>query len=100
MRYFANYENGLLVAIGTGDGGTEITAESYNVLMHEIREKADLVDRCFSGEITINEVPPLYRDEVQERISARHAANADIDATDEDFLAALTELGVTVDEET
>lgn len=98
MRYFAKYENGLLVAIGTGDGGTEITAESYRVLMHEIREKAELVDRCFSGEITINEVPPLYRDEVEHRISARHAANEDIDATDEDFLDALTELGVSVDE--
>ena len=30
MKYFAQYENGILTAIGTGYGGTEITEAEYN----------------------------------------------------------------------
>ena len=58
MRFFAQYNNsGKLLAIGTGNGGTEITESEYNALLADIREKAALVNKLYSGEITIDEVP-------------------------------------------
>ena len=79
MRYYAQYnESNRLIAIGTGYGGTEITEAEYNALLSEIREKAALVNRLYSGEITIDEVPTDWQGEIQrqvdERISAEGAA--------------------------
>ena len=46
MRFFAQYNNsGNLLAIGTGNGGTEITEAEYNALLSEIREKAALIEQ-------------------------------------------------------
>ena len=43
MRYYKMTDaDGKLTAIGTGAGGTEITAEEYTVLAGEIAEKAAL----------------------------------------------------------
>ena len=54
MRYYAQYnDSGKLIAIGTGNGGVEITEAEYNALLTEIREKAALVDKLYNGEITI-----------------------------------------------
>lgn len=75
MRYYAQYNaNGKLTAIGTGPGGTEITEAEYNALLSEIREKADLVDKLYSGEITIDAVPVDWQDEIQRRVDERIAA--------------------------
>ena len=74
MKYFAQYENAILTAIGIGHGGTEITEAEYNALLAEIREKADLVNRLHSGEITIDEVPADWREEIQHRVDERIAA--------------------------
>lgn len=76
MRYFAKYDNhGVLVLIGTGgNGGTEITEAEYNALLAEIREKAALVDKLYSGEITIADVPTDWQDEIQRRVDERIAA--------------------------
>ena len=75
MRYYAQYnENGKLIAIGTGYGGTEITEDEYNTLLAEIREKAALVDKLYSGEITIDDVPTDWQDEIQRRVDERIAA--------------------------
>ena len=75
MRYYAQYNNfGKLIAIGTGPGGVEITEAEYNDLLLEIREKADLVDKLYSGEITIDAVPVDWRDEIQRRVDERIAA--------------------------
>ena len=63
MRFFAQYnDSGKLIAIGTGNGGTEITESEYNRLLSEIREKAALVDKLYSGEITIADVPEDWRE--------------------------------------
>ena len=101
MRYYAQYnDSGKLLAIGTGPGGTEITESEYNTLLAEIREKADLVDKLYSGEITIDAVPAAWQEEIQRRVDERKEWEAEIaenaEATDEDYLAALAELGVTV----
>ena len=75
MRYFATYNNsGALLAIGTGYGGEEITEAEYNALLAEIREKAALVDKLYNGEITIDEVPADWQEEIQRRVDERIAA--------------------------
>lgn len=74
MKYYKieNYNN--IVAIGIGRGGTEITESEYNALLTEIREKAALVDKLYSGEITIDEVPADWQEEIQRRVDERIAA--------------------------
>ena len=75
MRYYAQYnDSGKLIAIGTGKGGTEITEAEYNRLLAEIREKAAIVDKLYSGEITIADVPTDWQEEIQRRVDERIAA--------------------------
>ena len=75
MRFFAQYnDSGKLLAIGTGAGGVEITEAEYNALFSEIREKAALVDKLYSGEITIDAVPVDWQEEIQRRVDERIAA--------------------------
>lgn len=74
MRYYAKYnDSGALLAIGTGAGGAEITESEYNTLLSEIREKAALVGKLYSGEITIDEVPADWQEEIQRRVDERIA---------------------------
>ena len=83
MRYFATFnDSGALLAIGTGSGGTEITEAEYNALLSEIREKADLVNKLYSGEITIDEVPADWQEEIQRRVDERIAAEGTADEQD------------------
>ena len=78
MRYYAQYsEENILIAIGTGPGGVEITEAEYNRLLTEIREKAALVDKLYSGEITLADVPEEWRDEIQRRVNERIAAEGE-----------------------
>ena len=75
MRYYAQYnESNTLIAIGTGYGGTEITESEYNALLSEIREKADLSNKLYNGEITIDAVPVDWQEEIQRRVDERIAA--------------------------
>lgn len=75
MRYYAQYnDSGKLLAIGTGPGGVEITESEYKALLSEIREKAALVYKLYSGEITIDEVLEDWREEIQHRVNERIAA--------------------------
>ena len=86
MRYYAQYnESNLLIAIGTGYGGTEITEAEYNVLLAEIREKADLVNKLYGGEITIEDVPTDWQEEIQRRVDERIAAEGE--AAEQDISA-------------
>ena len=83
MRYYAQYnDTGKLVAIGTGYGGVEITEGEYNRLLAEIREKAELVDRLYSGEITIDDVPTDWQEEIQRRVDERIAAEGSAEEQD------------------
>lgn len=78
MRHYAQYnESGKLIAIGTGAGGAEITEEEYNRLLLVIREKAALVDKLYSGEITIADVPAEWQEEIQRRVDERIAAEGE-----------------------
>ena len=72
MRYYAQYnEDNKLTAIGIGPGGTEITIEEYDSLLSEIREKASLVNKLYSGEITIESIKKEWREEIQRRVNER-----------------------------
>ena len=82
MRYFKIIKNGSLIAIGTGPGGTEITEAEYNSLLAEIREKAALVDKLYSGEITLDEVPADWQEEIQRRVDERIAAEGSAEEQD------------------
>ena len=86
MRYYAQYnDTGKLIIIGTGNGGVEITEAEYNALLTEIREKAALVNRLYSGEITIDDVPTEWQEEIQRRVNERIAAEG---AAEEQDLSA------------
>ena len=83
MRYYKMTDtDGKLTAIGTGSGGTEITEAEYNALLSEIREKADLVDRLYGGEITIDEVPADWQEEIHRRVDERIAAEGSAEEQD------------------
>lgn len=71
MRYYAQYKENRLIAIGTGAGGTEITKEEYETLLAEIRTKAELVDKLYNEEITLADVPEEWREEIQRRVNER-----------------------------
>ena len=78
MRYYAQYsDSGKLLAIGTGYGGEEITEAEYNALLAEIREKAALVDKLYSGEITLDDVPADWQEEIQRRVNERITAEGE-----------------------
>lgn len=104
MRYYAKHNiDGTLLAIGTGLGGVEITKEEYDALLAEIREKAALVNALYNGEITIDDVPSDWQEEIQRRVDERIAREAELEnteatdsdeATIEDYINALTEVGV------
>ena len=102
MRYYAQYnDNGKLIAIGTGNGGTEITEAEYNALLAEIRAKAQLVDDVYNGVKTLDAVPVEWREEIQRRVTERQEAEAEPDPEQsemDDMVAALTLLGVTPEE--
>ena len=86
MRYYAQYnDTGKLVAISTGYGGVEIAEEEYNRLLTEIREKVDLANKLYSGEITIDAVPVDWQDEIQWRVDERIAAEGE--AAEQDISA-------------
>ena len=39
MRFYKDINNGYILAIGTGGGGTEITETEYNIIMSVIHSK-------------------------------------------------------------
>lgn len=93
MRYYAQYsEDSKLIAIGTGLGGTEITEEEYNTLLSEIRSKARIADQIYAGEITIEDVPSEWKEEIQRRVNERIAmdeAEQEQDISGEEFLSMM-----------
>ena len=92
MRYYAQYnDSGKLLAIGTGAGGVEITEAEYNSLLAEIREKAALVDKLYSGEITLDKVPADWQEEIQLRVDERIAA---VDTAEEQDISAEEALNI------
>ena len=82
MRYYKRVYNDIVIAIGTGYGGTEITEAEYNALLSEIREKAAFVNKLYGGEITISDVPEDWQEEIQRRVDERIAAEGTAEEQD------------------
>ncbi len=95
MRYYKIIDStGHLLAIGTGDDGTEITEAEYNALMAEIQAKWDYINKLADGKITAADVPVEWRTEVQAEAEAiikarEEAANQPEKITAEEALGIL-----------
>lgn len=86
MRYYKQIDNdNNLLAIGTGYGGTEITETEYNSLLAEIREKDELVDKLYSGEITIEAVPVEWVEEIARRVNKRIEQEASVPESEKTY---------------
>ena len=86
MRYYKMIIDGYLVAVGSGSGGTEITADEYAELLNIIRTKpvaSQGYDYRLKADLTweLYEMPIILAE--------------DEDANEADYKAALAELGVT-----
>lgn len=95
MKYYKQLYNGIIVSIGTNKVGEEITEAEYNVMLSEIREKAALINQLYSGEITIEDIPSEWREEIQRRVNERIAmeeAAKDQDISGEEFLTMMEEV--------
>ena len=80
MRHYAQYnESNILIAIGTGSGGVEITEAEYNELLNMIQTKCALVDALYNGEITLDSVPSEWKEEIQRRVNERIAAEGEVE---------------------
>lgn len=93
MRYYKQLdESGKLTAIGTGPGNTEITESEYNALLVEIREKAAYTEKLYAGEITIDDVPEAWREEVQREVDilkATEGEDAQQNITGDEFMSMI-----------
>lgn len=93
MRFYIKQDElGNVTCIGTGYGGTEISEAEYNALLAEIREKAALVDKLYGGEITLDDVPAEWQEEIQRRVDERIAAEgeaAEQDISGDEFLSMM-----------
>lgn len=86
MRYYKMIIDGYLVAVGSGSGGTEITAEEYAELLNIIRTRpvaSEGYDYRLKSDLTweLYELLPV-------------PAPEDEDANEVDYKAALAVLGV------
>lgn len=123
MKYYKTIENGIITMIGSGssvhESQIEITKEEYDSLMEVIKERpVDTFESVYElketgmyeprprtheevidwyvqvislGTVKLEDIPEEYRTEVESRLSEEQA-------TEEDYLNALAELGVTVNE--
>lgn len=77
MRYYKMTDaDGKLTAIGTGTGGTEITAEEYDALAEEISQKAALVAALAAGDISATDIREDWREEIVRRAQALNTYDA------------------------
>lgn len=77
MRYYKMTDaDGNLTAIGTGTGGTEITAEEYDALAEEISQKAALVAALAAGDISATDIREDWREEIVRRAQALNTYDA------------------------
>lgn len=77
MRYYKMIDaDGNLTAIGTGNGGVEITEEEYAALAKEIEQKAALVDVLADGRISTEDIREDWREEIVRRAEALNTYDA------------------------
>ncbi len=87
MKYCKMVENGYIDLIGTDTGGEEISREEYETILSTINNRPEaepgyIYKLCTDLTWELCEVPPVPEE--------------DLEATEEDYLSALAELGVSV----
>ena len=88
IRYYKTTDaDGKLTAIGTGSGGTEITAEEYTALYTDIADKTVLVAKLAAGEITETDIREDWREEIVRRAQA---LNVRVETYTQEALEAMT----------
>lgn len=90
MRYYVEFADDRIVAVGTGAGGEEITKEEYEHILSVIRS-APTAEQGYAYH--------LKKDLTWELVELPPAPEYDPEATEADYLEALAELGVSVNEE-
>ena len=89
IRYYKTKDTvGNLTAIGTGNGGVEISAEEYAALSAEIEEKAALVKALVVGCISVEDIREDWREEIVRR--ACDEISVGVGLYTEDELSAMT----------
>lgn len=90
MRYYVEYADDRIIAVGTGVGGEEITKEEYEHILSVIRS-VPTAEQGYAYH--------LKKDLTWELVELPPEPEYDPEATEADYLEALTELGVEVNEE-
>lgn len=85
MRFYKIINNGYLIAVGNGSGGTEITEAEYNNLLSVIHNKPTTPEGYDYR---------LREDSTWELYELPEPEPEDEEATTEDYEAALSEVGV------
>lgn len=68
-RYFKQLDNdGAIIAIGRGAGGVEISETEYEELLYIFKIKAALVEELYNNNITLEEVPNEWKEEIERRV--------------------------------
>lgn len=88
-KYYKNIEGDYITAIGTGIGDVEITKEEYEAILEIIRSRP-IPEAGYDYKLKTDLTWELVEAPVPEE---------DPEATEADYLEALAELGVTVNEE-
>lgn len=88
-KYFKIIEDGYITLVGTGGGDGEITREEYETILSVIHNRPTAQPGY---------TYKLRTDLTWELCEAPPAPEEDMEATEEDYLAALEELGVCVNE--
>ena len=95
MRYYKQLDDtDKLIAIGIGPGGVEITEVEYSALLAEIREKVTYIEKVCTGEITIDDVPEAWREDVQHEVDAINAAKEETaqNISSDEFMTMIEEV--------
>ena len=93
MRYYKTIENGYLVSVGEGVGGTEITEAEYNEILSEIRNKPTARDGYgyrLKTDLTWEEykLPPVEPEPLTDEEALTRYANTLTGASDPDLISA------------
>lgn len=90
MRYYIEYaEDGKVQAVGIGPGGTEITKAEYEAQLAVILQKNDLTDKLYRGEITQEDVPEEWRDDIKATVEELIATQGEYQGSDIDEALAI-----------
>lgn len=93
MRYYKTIDNGYIISIGTGNGGTEITEQEYAEILSVIRNKPtprEGFDYRLKTDLTWEEykLPPIEPEPLTDEEALTRYANMLTGASDPDLISA------------